>query len=100
VEKGVFAVMGATESSMREKLASNIKEMQARGGQVLAITTEEDDLIPKVAEFTVRLPRSRFEFLNALLSIIPMQLLAYHLARLNGCEIDQPRNLAKSVTVE
>lgn len=100
VEKGVFAVMGATESSMREKLASNIKEMQARGGQVLAITTEEDDLIPKIADFTVRLPRSNSEFLNALLSIIPMQLLAYHLARLNGCEIDQPRNLAKSVTVE
>ena len=100
VEKGVFAVMGATESEMREKLASNIKEMQARGGQVLAITTEGDDLIPKIAEFVVRLPKSGSEFLNALLSIIPMQLLAYHLARLNGCEIDQPRNLAKSVTVE
>ena len=100
VEQGVYAVMGATEASMREKLASNIKEMQARGGQVLAITTEGDELIPKIAEFTVRLPRSKFEFLNSLLSIIPMQLLAYHLARLNGCEIDQPRNLAKSVTVE
>ncbi len=100
VEQGVFAIMGAAEASMREKLASNMKEIQARGGQVLAITTDEDELLPKIADFTVRLPRSKFSYLNALLSIIPMQLLAYHLAKIKGCEIDQPRNLAKSVTVE
>ncbi len=100
VEQGVFAIMGAAEASMREKLASNMKEIQARGGQILAITTDEDELLPKIADFTVRLPRSNFSYLNALLSIIPMQLLAYHLAKIKGCEIDQPRNLAKSVTVE
>ena len=52
------------------------------------------------ADHTLRIPTTKFDFLNALLSAIPMQMLAYHVARLNGCEIDQPRNLAKSVTVE
>jgi glucosamine--fructose-6-phosphate aminotransferase (isomerizing) len=100
VEDGVFAIMGGAESEMREKLASNMKEIQARGGQVVAITSEEDQLLPKIAEMTIKVPKTKATAIGALLTIVPMQLLAYHVARLKGCEIDQPRNLAKSVTVE
>lgn len=100
VEKGVFAVMGAGDSSMREKLISNMKEVQARGGHVVAITTDEDTAICKAADDTIYVPKTRFDYLNAFLSIPVLQLLSYHTARLRGCEIDQPRNLAKSVTVE
>lgn len=100
VEPGVFAVMGATDAPVREKLVSNMKEIQARGGSVVAITTDEDALVPAAADFCLKLPRADNEVLTALLSIVPMQLLAYHTARLKGCEIDMPRNLAKSVTVE
>ena len=100
VEDGVFAIMGGAESDMREKLASNMKEIQARGGQVVAITSDEDQLLPKIAEMTIKVPKTKATAIGALLTIVPMQLLAYHVARLKGCEIDQPRNLAKSVTVE
>ena len=97
---GVVAVFGVTDPVIREKVISNMKEVQARGGTVLAIILENDHETEKAADFVVRVPASSFGFLSALLSVIPMQLFAYHVARLRGCEIDQPRNLAKSVTVE
>jgi glutamine---fructose-6-phosphate transaminase (isomerizing) len=100
VQPGVVAVFGGTDSGTRDKLVSNIKEVQARGGTVLSIVTDNDTQIERVSDHTLRIPTTKFDFLNALLSAIPMQMLAYHIARLNGCEIDQPRNLAKSVTVE
>lgn len=100
IEPGVVAVVGATDASTREKLASNIKEIQARGGTVVAITTDDDTLMARTADETLVVPKTHQPILNALLSIVPLQLLAYETARLNGCEIDQPRNLAKSVTVE
>lgn len=100
VEPGVVAIFGATDSVLREKTISNMKEIEARGGTVVAITTDDDDLVAKTAQVTLSVPQTGFEFLNALLSIIPLQMLSYHTARLRGCEIDMPRNLAKSVTVE
>jgi len=100
ITEGVFAVFGATEDQLRDKLISNIREVQARGGHVVAITTDEDEGMDKVADTTIKIPRTTFPFLNALLSVIPMQMLAYHIANIRGLEIDQPRNLAKSVTVE
>lgn len=106
IQPGVVAIFGATNdsvldnSSIREKVISNMQEIKARGGTVAAITTEDDQTVEKVAEVTMRVPKCEHEILTALLSVIPLQLLAYHVARLNGCEIDQPRNLAKSVTVE
>lgn len=100
VEKGVFAVMGAGDSTMREKLVSNLREIQARGGHAVAITTDDDEIVPKAADDTLRIPKTKFDYLNALLTIPVLQLLSYHAARIKGCEIDQPRNLAKSVTVE
>ncbi len=100
VEKGVVAVFGATDEALREKTVSSIKEVDARGGTIVAITTDNDSTIEKSAEHVIKIPDTKFDFLNSLLSIIPLQLLAYHVARMRGCEIDQPRNLAKSVTVE
>lgn len=100
VQPGVVAIFGGTDSATTDKVVSNIKEVQARGGTILAVVTDEDTTIQRIADYTLKVPTTPHDFLNALLSIIPMQLLAYHVARLNGCEIDQPRNLAKSVTVE
>jgi glucosamine--fructose-6-phosphate aminotransferase (isomerizing) len=100
VTKDVVSIFGATDPSIRDKVISNVKEVQARGGRIIAITTSEDTLMEQVAEHTIKIPKTKFNFLNALLAIIPLQLFAYHLAKNNGCEIDQPRNLAKSVTVE
>ena len=100
VTEGVVAVFGTTDAELRDKVVSNIQEVKARGGTILAITTEDDQTTQKTADAIVRVPNSRYPFMSALLSIIPMQFFAYHVARLNGCEIDQPRNLAKSVTVE
>jgi glutamine---fructose-6-phosphate transaminase (isomerizing) len=77
-----------------------MKEVQARGGTVIAVAVKGDYNLEKAAEHVLRIPGTKHEFLNALLSVIPLQLIAYHVAKLNGCEIDQPRNLAKSVTVE
>lgn len=100
VQPGVVAVVGATDPAIADKVTSNIKEVQARGGTIVAVTTTEDQIVHKAAEMTIRVPNTGYDFLNALLSIIPLQLFAYHFARIAGCEIDQPRNLAKSVTVE
>lgn len=100
VQEGVVAIFGATDATIRDKVINNMREVQARGGTIVAITTDEDNVIEQVADHVLRVPDTPYEFMNALLSIIPIQLLAYHIARLKGCEIDQPRNLAKSVTVE
>lgn len=96
----VVSIFGATDSTIRDKVVSNVKEVQARGGKIIAITTADDELMGQVAEHVIKIPRTKFDFLNALLAIIPLQLFAYHVAKKKGCEIDQPRNLAKSVTVE
>ena len=100
VEDGLLAVVGATDPEVRGKLVGNIREFQARGGFTLAIAPESEQEIHGVADLVVPIPECGNSYLNALLSVVPMQLLAYHMARLRGCEIDQPRNLAKSVTVE
>jgi glutamine---fructose-6-phosphate transaminase (isomerizing) len=100
IQPGVVAIFGATDSATREKVVSNMQEVKARGGTIVAVTTDDDQTVEKVAEHTLRVPQMDNDFLSAILSIIPLQLLAYHVALQNGCEIDQPRNLAKSVTVE
>lgn len=100
ITKDVVSIFGATDPRIREKVVSNMKEVQARSGKVIAIVTDDDTVTEQAADHIIRIPKTKFEFLNALLAIVPLQLLSYHIARLNGCEIDQPRNLAKSVTVE
>ncbi len=100
IEEGTLAVVGATQANTREKLASNISELQARGGHVLGITTKDDGLIPGVSDTVAKIPATGDWYLDALLSVVPLQLFSYYMALYRGCEIDQPRNLAKSVTVE
>lgn len=92
-------VVLATNVSAYEKIVSNIQEVKARKGIVIAIVTEGDTQIKEVADFIIEIPEIA-EPLTPLLSVIPLQLLAYHIAVMRGCNVDQPRNLAKSVTVE
>jgi glutamine---fructose-6-phosphate transaminase (isomerizing) len=89
----------ATHDSSYEKIVSNIQEVKARKGRVIAVVTEGDKLIPTMAEFVIEVPAVQ-EALMPIVSVIPFQLLSYHIAVMRGCNVDQPRNLAKSVTVE
>jgi glucosamine--fructose-6-phosphate aminotransferase (isomerizing) len=99
VEPGVVAVFGATDPATRDKVVSNIKEVNARRGTIIGIGLD-DPMMRNVCDEFLIIPDTGSHVVNATLSVLPMQLLAYHLAHLRGCEIDQPRNLAKSVTVE
>jgi glucosamine--fructose-6-phosphate aminotransferase (isomerizing) len=92
-------VVIATQGHTYEKVVSNIQEVRARGAQVVAVATAGDDEIAHHAEYVVTIPRVS-EQLCAIPATIPVQLLAYRVAKLRGCNVDQPRNLAKSVTVE
>lgn len=96
-EMPVFIV--ATNSSAHEKIVSNIQEVKARKGVVIAIVNEGDEVISSLADFTFEIPYIE-EQLTPLLSVIPLQLISYYISVLRGCNVDQPRNLAKSVTVE
>jgi glutamine---fructose-6-phosphate transaminase (isomerizing) len=82
-----------------EKTLSNIQEVNARSGRVIAIAVEGDEEIKQLVEHTIQIPRAP-ELLLPVLEVVPLQLLAYHIAVRRGCDVDQPRNLAKSVTVE
>jgi glucosamine--fructose-6-phosphate aminotransferase (isomerizing) len=82
-----------------EKTLSNIQEVKARSGIVVAVACEGDEDVAKMADFVIPIPVTR-ELLLPMLEMIPLQLLAYHIAVRRGCDVDQPRNLAKSVTVE
>jgi len=99
IDEGFPVVVIATKSSSYEKVVSNIQEVKARKGKVIAIVTKGDVDVRKTADFVIEIPDADDAFLP-LLATIPLQLLAYHVALLRGCNVDQPRNLAKSVTVE
>ncbi|MGD9977117.1 MAG: glutamine--fructose-6-phosphate transaminase (isomerizing) [Bacteroidales bacterium] len=92
-------VVIATKDNSYEKIVSNIQEVKARKGVIIAIVTEGDTIIKQMADYVIEIPEAS-EVVGALLSVVPLQLLAYHIALLRGCNVDQPRNLAKSVTVE
>ncbi len=92
-------VVVVTDSPVREKVISNIQEVKARGARVIAVATEGDHQIDPHAEEIIRVPRTDW-MLAPLLAVIPLQLLAYHIATARGLNVDQPRNLAKTVTVE
>jgi glucosamine--fructose-6-phosphate aminotransferase (isomerizing) len=99
IDEKMPVIVIATNKSAYEKVASNIQEVKARGGVLVAVVTEGDKTISEMADFTIEIPDT-MEPLTPLLSVIPMQLLSYHIAVLRGCDVDMPRNLAKSVTVE
>jgi glucosamine--fructose-6-phosphate aminotransferase (isomerizing) len=89
----------ATDSHVYDKVVSNIQEVRARGAQVVAIATDGNEDIQHHVDDVVFVPRTH-PFLQVALAVIPLQLLAYRIARLRGFNVDQPRNLAKTVTVE
>ncbi|WP_058867911.1 glutamine--fructose-6-phosphate transaminase (isomerizing) [Chloracidobacterium thermophilum] len=92
--------VGNAASELRyEKTLSNLQEVRARDGRVIAIVTEGDTEVAGLAEYVIPIPATS-ELLSAVLAVVPLQLLAYHIAVRRGCDVDQPRNLAKSVTVE
>ena len=92
-------VVIATKKGNYEKVVSNIQEVKARGGRIISIVTEGDSIVKELTDYCIEIPNC-FEELSPLLTNIPLQLLSYHIAVLRDCDVDQPRNLAKSVTVE
>jgi glucosamine--fructose-6-phosphate aminotransferase (isomerizing) len=99
IDENMPVVVIATNKSAYEKIASNIQEVKARKGIVIAVVTEGEEVISKMADYIIEIPETE-EPLTPLLSVIPLQLLSYYIAVMRNCNVDQPRNLAKSVTVE
>ncbi|TCN64567.1 glutamine--fructose-6-phosphate transaminase (isomerizing) [Acetobacteroides hydrogenigenes] len=99
IDENMFVVFIAPKDKTYEKIVSNIQEVKSRGGKVVALVTEGDKTIAKMADYTIEIPETDKIF-TPVLNIIPLQMLSYQVAKLRECNIDQPRNLAKSVTVE
>lgn len=99
IDKNMPVVIVATKDKSYEKIVSNIQEVKARNGIVIAVVTKGDNIIKNMADHVLEVPETD-EALAPLLTVVPLQLLSYHIAVLRGCNVDQPRNLAKSVTVE
>ena len=99
IDEEMPVVVVATKNALYEKLMSNIQEIKARKGRVIAIVSKDDDKVRELADEYIELPKT-LECLEPLLATIPLQLMAYYIAVAKGKDVDQPRNLAKSVTVE
>lgn len=99
IDEKMPVIVIATKDASYEKIISNIEEVKARKGMIIAIVTEGDEEIKKIADYTIEVPYTDFA-LAPLLAVVPLQLLSYYIAVMRGCNVDQPRNLAKSVTVE
>ncbi|MBS4015587.1 MAG: SIS domain-containing protein, partial [Candidatus Latescibacteria bacterium] len=101
IDKNMPVVVIATDTDdlIYQKVVSNIEEVRARGGNIIAIATEGNQEMKNLATEVIYVPKTH-GYLTPLLNVIPLQLLAYHIAVLRGCDIDKPRHLAKSVTVE
>ncbi len=99
IDREMPTVFIAPTDELHEKIISNIQQVKARGGSVIAIVTEGDTTIPEIADHTLEIPKVP-ECISPIIVSIPLQLLAYHIAVMKGCDVDMPRNLAKSVTVE
>ena len=99
IDEDMPTVVVATKTEHYEKVVSNIQEIKAREGKIIAIVTEGDKVVSKIADHVIEVPNVD-ERLSPLLTTIPLQLISYHIAVMRGCHVDQPRNLAKSVTVE
>jgi glucosamine--fructose-6-phosphate aminotransferase (isomerizing) len=99
IDKGMPVVFLATRGTQYEKVVSNIEEVRSRGGRIIAVATEGDEQIKRYADAVFTIPPMP-DALQPLVSVVPLQLLAYHAAVLRGLDVDKPRNLAKSVTVE
>ena len=99
IDKNMPVVFIAPKRGTYEKVISNIEEVRARKGNIIAIITEGDESVKKMADHYIEIPDTE-EMLIPLLATVPLQLLSYYVAVMRNCNVDQPRNLAKSVTVE
>ena len=99
LDESTPVVCGATDSPILDKMLSNVEEVRARGADVIAIATEGTTRVGDISDLTISVPRTDW-ILQPIVAILPLQLLAYHVARMRGLNVDQPRNLAKTVTVE
>jgi glucosamine--fructose-6-phosphate aminotransferase (isomerizing) len=99
IDEQMPVVVIATNKGTYDKIVSNIQEVKARNGSIISIVTAGDTTVKEMSDYSIEIPETE-EFLVPILATIPLQLLAYHIAILRGCNVDQPRNLAKSVTVE
>jgi glucosamine--fructose-6-phosphate aminotransferase (isomerizing) len=99
IDEEMPVVVIATKGGNYEKVVSNIQEVKARKGTIIAVVTEGDQQVKEMADYVIEVPEVD-DALIPLISVIPLQLLSYHIAVMRGCNVDQPRNLAKSVTVE
>jgi len=99
IDAAMPVVFVAPQDHVYAKVRSNMQEVKARGGRLIAVTTEGSDDLGRLVEHQLRVPATA-PLLSPVLTTIPLQLLAYHIAVLRGCDVDRPRNLAKSVTVE
>ena len=99
IDKNFPTLAVAPSDSVYEKMISNIEEIKARTGPIIVLATQGDKKIEKLVNDVIYIPKT-LEMLTPILSVIPLQLLAYHIGVLRGCDVDKPRNLAKSVTVE
>jgi glucosamine--fructose-6-phosphate aminotransferase (isomerizing) len=99
IDKEMPVVVVATNKGTYDKVISNIQEVKARKGKIIAIVTKGDKMVKELADFVLEVPETE-EMLVPLLATVPLQLLSYHIAVMRDCNVDQPRNLAKSVTVE
>lgn len=99
IDEQMPVIVIATKKGHYEKVVSNIQEIKSRKGKIIAVVTEGDEEVKSLADHCIEIPDTQ-EFLTPLLTTIPLQLLSYHIALMRGCDVDQPRNLAKSVTVE
>jgi glucosamine--fructose-6-phosphate aminotransferase (isomerizing) len=92
-------VIIAPKQEHYDKIVSNIQEIKARSGKIIAVVTKGDTQVKRLADHVIEIPETS-DALSPLVTTIPLQLLSYHIAVMRGCNVDQPRNLAKSVTVE
>jgi glucosamine--fructose-6-phosphate aminotransferase (isomerizing) len=99
IDENMPVVFIVPKDAIYDKIISNMQEVRARKGRIIAIANEDDENINRLAEFVIRVPRT-LNYFGPIINIIPLQLLAYYIAVARGCNVDQPRNLAKSVTVE
>ena len=99
IDENMPVIFIAPMDDVYEKVVSNIQEVKARGGKLLGIVTDGDKEVSKLADYIIEIPRCS-DTLAPLISVVPLQLVSYKMAVLRGCNVDQPRNLAKSVTVE
>ena len=99
IDENMPVVFVAPKDSIYEKVLSNMEEVKARKGRIISVVTETDDKVKKLSDYIIKIPPT-IDMLTPILTVIPLQLLAYHIAVKRGCDVDQPRNLAKSVTVE